>query len=108
MEEDDLQRASAYLEMKVDDFVEEFCRDTVGITFLKDQDDDLKSCIFLFEDEKGLAGCHIHGAKPAQCAAFPFQWRPRNVLGYCDGMRALEGLPPTSKAGKRTIDDSDS
>ena len=107
MEEDDLARASAFLGIDRETFVAEYCRDVVGLTILKDQEDDLKSCIFLFEDEKGLAGCRIHGAKPSQCAAFPFHWRPRNVLSFCDGMRALEGLPPTSAAGKKTMREKD-
>ena len=84
--------------MSEQDFIRDYGRVAAGgIVMLRDQDDDLQSCIFLTEDAEGLFGCKIHPAKPEQCAGFPFQWRPKNVVSYCEGMRALEGLPPGAK-----------
>jgi Fe-S-cluster containining protein len=96
----EIERAAVFLSITPAQFIETYCHPGGGEThFLRDQEDELASCIFLFEDEKGLAGCRIHEAKPDQCREFPFIWRPRNVLTYCDGMRALEGLPPVGKRG---------
>lgn len=82
------------------EFMRRFCRhdEELGATILLDQGDPLKSCIFLDPD----SSCRIHDGKPQQCRDFPFNWRPRDVISYCDGMRALEGLPPTRR---RTIKD---
>src|SRR5690606_30331321 len=82
--ETDVERASSLLEMKEDDFIDEFCRRIGEDLILLDQEDDEKSCIFLVEED-GLFGCRIHEAKPTQCAGFPFEWRPRNVADFCEG-----------------------
>lgn len=100
---DDILRASRLLGLTGEEFIETYCRRDGELIILLDQGDELESCIFLTEDEEGLAGCRIHEAKPSQCAGFPFRWRPRNILKFCDGMRALEGLPPTRPKGKRSI-----
>ena len=99
MSEDDIVRAAWLLDITEEEFVAKYCEHSPGggEIFLKDQQDDLQSCIFLIEDDQGLFGCRIHNAKPEQCQGFPFNWRPRDVMNFCDGMRALEGLPPTSK-----------
>lgn len=99
----DIARAARLLGLDEEQFIDTYCIRTGDMIILRDQEDDLQSCIFLFEDGEGLAGCRIQEGKPDQCAAFPFGWRPRNVLQFCDGMRALEGLPPTKAAGKRSI-----
>lgn len=104
MKGEDIRRAAEFLGMEEQAFRTEYCLQDGDEMVLKDQEDDLQSCIFLFEDEQGLAGCRIHGAKPEQCAGFPFEWRPRNVLKFCDGMRALEGLAPTRGEGRRRMD----
>lgn len=104
MTPDDIDRAAGFLGITVEEFRQEYCIDLFDQTILRDQEDDLKSCIFLFEDEEGLAGCRIHGEKPTQCAGFPFLWRPKNILKFCDGMRALEGLEPTRSEGRSDID----
>ncbi len=100
MSPDDLARAAGVLGITIPEFEARHCRrdEELGSTILLDQGDELKSCIFLNPD----VSCRIHAGKPQQCIDFPFRWRPRNVLSYCDGMRALEGLPPSSR---RTIKD---
>lgn len=94
---DDVVRAAACLQIGEAEFREQFCRVDDGSVVLKDQDDPDQSCVFLTTDEKGLAGCRIHKAKPEQCAGFPFRWRSRDAVQFCDGLRALEGLPPASR-----------
>jgi Fe-S-cluster containining protein len=93
MTESDVTRAARYLGITDGDFIREYCLPGGDGRILKDQSDPERSCIFLIE-ENGLYGCRIHGAKPDQCAGFPFRWRPRNVMEFCEGMRALEHLPP--------------
>lgn len=93
----DIDRAAEYLGMDRHDFIHQYCKKGGDDWYLHDQEDEERSCIFLFQDEKGLFGCRIHRAKPAQCQGFPFNWRPRNAVKYCDGLRALEGLPPAKK-----------
>lgn len=94
MTEQDIAAAAAHLSLTREAFLAEYCLPGSDGYILRDQDDEAQSCIFLTVDERGLSGCRIHAAKPSQCSAFPFQWRPRNVLSFCDGMRALEGLRP--------------
>ncbi|MCB2153907.1 YkgJ family cysteine cluster protein [bacterium] len=63
---------------------------------LIDQSDDLKSCIFLAQDNS----CRINPVKPQQCRDFPARWRPENIMDFCEGWRAAAGHPP---ANKRTM-----
>ena len=94
----DIARAALLLEITEAEFLRVYTKGTPGdLVLLLDQVDEVKSCIFLTQDEKGLYGCRIHKAKPSQCEGFPFMWRPRDVTDFCDGMRALEGLPPTRR-----------
>ena len=100
LSEDDIARGARALGIGTREFEARYCRrdEDVGAIILLDQGDELKSCIFLNPD----VTCRIHERKPRQCIDFPFGWRPRDVLTYCDGMRALEGLPPSNR---RTIKD---
>lgn len=91
--ESDIARAARQLGITEAEFARDFCIHGADGYILKDQDDEARSCIFLTE-ENGLFGCRIHPAKPEQCTGFPFTWRPRNAINYCQGLRALEGLPP--------------
>jgi Fe-S-cluster containining protein len=100
LSQDDIARAAAYLELSEAEFLARYAVQQGDSWILRDQEDAAQSCIFLFEDDKGLAGCRIHGAKPTQCAGFPFEWRPRDAADFCEGIRALEGLPP---ARRRTM-----
>ncbi|MDK2970969.1 MAG: uncharacterized protein PWP23_724 [Candidatus Sumerlaeota bacterium] len=78
-----------------DDFLGRYTRwekDTRGHVLL-DQRDELKSCIFLQEDN----GCRVHAAKPQQCRDFPMKWRPENIIEFCEGWRAAAGLEPPKK-----------
>ncbi|MCA1998127.1 MAG: YkgJ family cysteine cluster protein [Armatimonadetes bacterium] len=95
---EDIAAGAAALGIEESRFLAEYCRhdEGLGATILRDQGDPLKSCVFLDPD----SSCRIHAGKPQQCRDFPFRWRPRDVLSYCDGMRALEGLPPSRR---RTI-----
>ncbi len=95
--ESDLARAANHLGISEDQFIQEYCFRKGDTIQLKDQEDAEQSCIFLDEDDKGLPLCRIHAAKPSQCAGFPFLWRPRDAVEFCDGMRALEGLEPTRR-----------
>ena len=96
--ERDADRAAAALGIDTERFLDDYCQYSGTFpTHLKDQEDELISCIFLFQDDQGLYGCQIHEAKPTQCAGFPFEWRPRDVLQFCEGMRAMEGLPPAKR-----------
>ncbi len=101
----DIRRAAAYLDLPPDRFLADYCQSHGEGVILVDQNDEAHSCIFLEENDEGLFGCRIHGAKPEQCASFPFHWRPRNAMKFCDGLRALEGLEPvgptTSMSGAR-------
>lgn len=92
MTESDIARAALALGMSEGDFIRDFCKAGGDGYILKDQEDEERSCIFL-TDEEGLSGCRIHAAKPEQCASFPFGWRPRNVMQFCEGMRALVNMP---------------
>ena len=103
----DIDRAADYLSMVREDFLRDYCLEYADEIRLKDQQDEEQSCIFLTE-ENGLFGCRIHEAKPSQCAGFPFKWRPRGAVKFCEGLRALEGLPPlegssTMTPGKGTV-----
>jgi Fe-S-cluster containining protein len=60
---------------------------------LLDKQDELKSCIFLNEDNT----CVVHASKPQQCRDFPMKWRPENILDFCEGWRAAAGLKPAAK-----------
>lgn len=98
MTELDIARAALHLGIDEAEFLRRYTKGTPGdLVILRDQEDEVKSCIFLTRDEKGLYGCRIHTAKPEQCQGFPFMWRPRDAVDFCDGLRALEGLPPTSR-----------
>lgn len=91
--ESDIARAAILMDLSEAEFLSRWCIRRGEEWHLIDQQDEEQSCIFLTVDEQGLHGCRIHAAKPGQCAGFPFQWRPRNAVEYCEGLRALEGLP---------------
>lgn len=88
--QDDIVRISAHLGMEPADFVEEFAQfdEPAHEWRLLDQQDDLRSCIFLEPDNK----CRIHPAKPAQCVGFPRKWRPENIAEFCRGWRIAAGI----------------
>ena len=56
MSEDDIVRAAWLLDVTEEEFVAKYCEHSPGggEIFLKDQQDDLQSCIFLIEDDKFL------------------------------------------------------
>lgn len=95
--ESDIARAALFLKMTEEEFLEKYTVKQGDEYILKDQDDKKMSCIFLFADDEGNWGCRIQPAKPTQCKGFPFLWRPKSAVAYCEGLRALEGLPPTKK-----------
>jgi hypothetical protein len=98
--EGEIDRAARLLEIPTDEFIRRFCQRTKSGGFeLLSQGDPEGSCIFLFE-ERGLFGCRIQEAKPDQCKAFPFSWRPSHAEEYCDGLRALAGK---GKSKRRTM-----
>jgi len=101
MTESDVSRAAHALGIGDTEFLATYAHTRGDTVVLRDQEDDLQSCIFLTVDDAGLHGCRIHGAKPAQCAGFPFAWRPRDAVSYCEGLRALEGLP--ARAPRKTM-----
>lgn len=95
LEERDIADAASHLGITPEAFRERYCRELPeDLVVLRDQGDALGSCIFLSADNR----CAIHEAKPQQCRDFPFRWRPENVLEFCEGMRAVAGLPPGGKA----------
>jgi Fe-S-cluster containining protein len=104
--ESEIERAARFLGITAAEFIRQYCQRTASGGFeVISQGDVLQSCIFLFEDEKGLFGCRIHGAKPDQCAAFPFNWRPRDAEEYCAGLRALAGREaPTRRTMSKALD----
>jgi len=84
-----------FFELTVEQFQKKFCRydKSVQSWVLIDQKDELKSCIFLTRDNR----CNVHEAKPHQCKGFPMRWRADNIIDYCDGWRAMEGLGPSKR-----------
>ena len=94
----DLDAIPRLLEISQEEFLETYCQydKRSGRWHLIDQGDEEQSCIFLTKDTR----CRVHDAKPEQCVGFPMRWRSDNILDYCDGWRAMEGLPPSKK---RTI-----
>ncbi len=50
---------------------------------LKTNEDD--SCIFLKDNQ-----CMIQEVKPKQCKEFPFAWRTKDSLDYCEGLKKLQ------------------
>ncbi|MCC6546994.1 YkgJ family cysteine cluster protein [Candidatus Sumerlaeota bacterium] len=97
MTESDIARAAQVLAMTRQEFLLAYCQYGSDGYILRDQEDEEQSCIFLTNDD-GLAGCRIHEAKPEQCATFPFGWRPRNVMQFCEGMRAVARLPKPARS----------
>ncbi len=91
----DIRNIAELLELTREQFLDTYCvYDRKSMSWnLIDQGDELQSCIFLTEDIR----CKIHDAKPEQCVGFPTRWRSPNIAEYCDGWRALEGLPPSEK-----------
>lgn len=91
----DIQRISSHLGLEREEFFAEYCTfDNKTMRWnLIDQGDAEQSCIFLTKEN----GCRVHQTKPHQCEGFPTRWRSDNILEYCDGWRALEGLPPAER-----------
>jgi len=69
--DDEKQRISQFLEMTLPHFMERFCEERNGRTYLGTGEDGF--CIFY---DKGK-GCRIHPVKPARCALWPYY--PANV-----------------------------
>ena len=90
----DITRLAAFLKMEQEDFLEAYAKldDATEQWHLIDQRDELISCIFL-EDNR----CRVHEAKPYQCTGFPQRWKTSNIADYCEGWRAMLGLPPADK-----------
>jgi Fe-S-cluster containining protein len=93
--EEDIQGMAGRLDLERDEFLKTFARweSKMRKWILQDQEDPLKSCIFLLPDQS----CAVHEDKPKQCREFPFRWRSPNIAEYCEGWRAMIGLPPAEK-----------
>jgi Fe-S-cluster containining protein len=93
--ETDIQGLADRLELKREDFLETYARWEASMRrwVLLDQEDEHRSCIFLEPDQS----CSVHEDKPVQCREFPFKWRSSNIAEYCEGWRAMVGLPPADK-----------
>lgn len=94
----DIRRMADLFKMTREEFLDRYAAYQKGTRrwHLIDQSDPDKSCIFLTADNR----CRVHAAKPEQCEGFPMRWRSENIADYCEGWRAMEGLPPSKK---RTI-----
>ncbi|MDX1971316.1 MAG: YkgJ family cysteine cluster protein [Candidatus Sumerlaeia bacterium] len=93
--EQDIEAISQHLQLSREDFFARYCsfdQSTMRWHLLNQGDPEI-SCIFLTPDNR----CQVHTAKPHQCTGFPTRWRSDNILDYCDGWRALEGLPPATR-----------
>ena len=95
LSEGNIAQISEFLDLSREAFLDTFAQfDRPTQTWhLIDQSDDLKSCIFLAEDNS----CRINPVKPQQCRDFPTRWRPDNIIDFCEGWRAAAGLPPPEK-----------
>ncbi|MGF1573058.1 MAG: YkgJ family cysteine cluster protein [Sumerlaeia bacterium] len=91
----DIEKISGHLGLEREVFFADYCifDDKTMRWNLIDQGDIEQSCIFLTKEN----GCRVHAAKPHQCEGFPTRWRSSNIAEYCDGWRALEGLPPAKR-----------
>ena len=71
--DDELQRIADFLDMPLQDFIDNFTElrpDRKGLTLISRDDD---SCSFL----EGKNHCHIQPGKPQQCSDFLVTWFPR-------------------------------
>ncbi|MDX2177465.1 MAG: YkgJ family cysteine cluster protein [Candidatus Sumerlaeia bacterium] len=94
MSAEDIANAARHIGVPVPEFKDTYCRELPeDLVVLRDQGDAEQSCVFLTPENT----CRVHGSKPKQCRDFPFHWRPDNVLEFCEGMRAIAGLPPGGK-----------
>ncbi len=75
----EIDAIAAYLDMSVNDFLDEYTEVTMDRRGLSLIEKPGGSCVFLIEGE--LSGCQINPVKPRQCGAFPFQW---NFPGWED------------------------
>jgi len=74
-----------YLDMDVEDFIEEYTRltsDRTGLSLIENPDG---SCVFHCDDP---SGCKINDVKPIQCRNFPFIW---NFPGWEEQCKGAEG-----------------
>lgn len=81
LEEDEVGRIAAYLEMSEADFLEKFTRLRTNRQGLSLVEKENHECVML-ED----GGCRIHAVKPGQCAGFPNRW---NFPGWRDVCEAI-------------------
>ena len=93
--DEDIDGMAARCEMEREIFLATYARWEAKMRrwVLLDQEDELRSCIFLNADQS----CAVHEDKPKQCREFPHKWRSSNIADFCEGWRAMIGLPPAEK-----------
>lgn len=94
LKDSDIDNIADYLGMERGAFLDEYAKydHATDRWHLIDQGDELISCIFLVDNR-----CRVHPVKPHQCTGFPTRWKTNNIADYCEGWRAMLGLPPADK-----------
>lgn len=83
-------RIAEYLGMTRREFLKEYTiKSRRGTWWLTEKPNEERWCIFLEQDDDGLYGCRINGAKPDQCRSFPEKWRNGDSYRSCAGLKAL-------------------
>ena len=81
MDDAEVERIAAFLEMPVNEFIQRFTRlrtDRRGLSLVEK---DGHECVMLEGD-----ACRIHEVKPAQCGGFPNRWNFPGWRDVCDAV----------------------
>jgi Fe-S-cluster containining protein len=79
--DEDVVRITAFLEMCEDEFLEKYTRLRINRQGLSLVEKENHECVML---ENG--GCRIHSVKPSQCAGFPNMWNFPNWREICEAI----------------------
>lgn len=83
MTQTEVENIAAYLQMSVDDFIQNCTRLNANRTGLSIIDKPNGECLFL----EGVNVCRIQAVKPVQCSGFPNVW---NFPGWREKCEAVE------------------
>ncbi len=87
--EEDIRAAAKYLQITRDNFLQSYTTvNESGERWLIDKFVAGEQwCVFLERDEQCAYRCRIQQAKPEQCTHFPFKWRSKDAVQWCEGLK---------------------
>ena len=83
VEEDEVDAIAAFLNMSVEEFLEQHTRLTPDRQHLSLLEKENGECEYLITAPDGLPGCAIEVVKPRQCRDFPDKWNFPNWRELC-------------------------